>query len=131
MPIRKYDKSRDEDKLMQMISEEPDWDYASEHLSGRYILALESSITYVACIDDVLCGFVRSLEDFGTYIYVCDLLVKPGYRGQGLGRKLMEGIYRDYPDHTVFVMSDVDEYYEKLNYQRIGSIFEVTRLAFS
>lgn len=38
----------------------------------------------------MLCGYSRSLDDFGEYIYVCDFLVMPAYRGKGIGRKLME-----------------------------------------
>lgn len=79
-------------------------------------MALETSITYVAYQEDVLCGYSRSLNDFGEYIYVCDLLVMQAYRGKETGRKLMECIYRDYPDQVVYVMSDVDGYYEKVHY---------------
>lgn len=125
MQIRKYNKLTDEIKLMQMIQEEEGWDYADEIMSEKYKKALESSITYVAYQEDVLCGYSRSLDDCGFYIYVCDLLVKPIFRGKEIGRKLMECLYQDYPDQTVYVMSDVDQYYEKVSYNRIGSIFEV------
>src|SRR5574344_1125249 len=127
MIIRRYNKATDESKVMQMISEEEGWDYANENLAEKYKVALETSITYVACQDDVLCGYSRSLYDFGEYIYVCDLLVMPAYRGKGVGRKLMECLHQDYPHQEVYVMSGVDEYYAKLGYKRIGSIFEVSR----
>lgn len=125
MQIRKYNKLTDEIKLMQMIREEEGWDYADGIMAEKYKKALESSITYVAYQEDVLCGYSRSLDDCGFYIYVCDLLVKPIFRGKEIGRKLMECLYQDYPDQTVYVMSDVDQYYEKVSYNRIGSIFEV------
>jgi hypothetical protein len=38
---------------------------------------------------------------------------------------LMETVCEDFSDQLVYVMSDVDTYYEKLGYQREGSIFEV------
>ena len=125
MQIRKYNKISDESKLMKMIDEEEGWDYANETLAEKYKVALETSVTYVAYQDDILCGYSRSLNDFGEYIYVCDLLVMPAYRGKEIGRKLMECIYKDYPNQVVYVMSDVDGYYEKVDYKRIGSIFEV------
>lgn len=127
MQIRKYNKMTDESRLMKMIDDEEGWDYANETLAEKYKVSLETSITYVACQDDILCGYSRSLNDFGEYIYVCDLLVMPAYRGKEIGRKLMECIYKDYPDQVVYVMSDVDGYYEKVGYKRIGSIFEVPR----
>lgn len=126
MEIRKYNKSTDERLLMEMIDQEEGWNYAQETLAEKYKAALETSITYVAYEGDVLCGYSRSLNDFDTYIYVCDLLVMPAYRGKEIGKKLMECIYHDYPGQLVYVMSDVDEYYEKVNYKRIGSIFEVS-----
>jgi len=126
MEIRKYNKITDETKLMKMLEDEEGWDYANETLAEKYKVALETSITYVACQEDVLCGYSRSLNDFGEYIYVCDLLVMPAYRGKEIGRKLTECICNDYPNQVVYVMSDVDGYYEKVEYKRIGSIFEVS-----
>jgi len=125
MLIRKYNKITDESKLMKMIKDEEGWDYADESMADKYIMALESSVTYVAYIEDVLCGYSRSLNDCGFYIYVCDLLVRPDFRGKDIGSKLMECLYKDYPNQVVYVMSDVDGYYEKVDYKRIGSIYEV------
>jgi GNAT superfamily N-acetyltransferase len=53
------------------------------------------------------------------------LLVRKSYRGRNIGKILMERVCRDFPGQTVYVMSDVDLYYEKLGYRREGSIFEV------
>ena len=64
MLIRKYNKITDESKLIIMIHDEEGWDYANETLADRYKVALETSITYVACQQDVLCGYSRSLNDF-------------------------------------------------------------------
>jgi len=127
MIIRAYNKATDEEKLMQLIElEGEEWAcYSAEKVAEKYKLALESSITYVAYKDDVLCGYSRSIDDCGFYIYVCDLLVMASYRGQNIGRKLMECVSLDYPNQTVHVMSDVDEYYLKQGYKREGSIFKV------
>ena len=40
-----------------------------------------------------------------------------------------EGEERAYywPDHTIYVMPEVDQYYEKQRYRRGGSIYEVTK----
>lgn len=84
--IRKYNKFTDESALMQMILDEEGWDYADASMAEKYKWALESSITYVAYIENELCGYSRSLDDFGTYIYVCDLLVKPSFRGRDIGK---------------------------------------------
>lgn len=129
MKIRAYNKSEDEEKLMKMIEAEgEEWaSYSDASVSAKYELALDNSITYVAYEGKELCGYSRSIDDHGFYIFVCDLLVSPKYRGRSIGKKLMECIYIDYPDHTAYVMSDVDAYYKKQDYKQEGSLFEVKR----
>lgn len=129
MKIRAYNKDEDENKLMKMIEAEgKDWAcYSVDSVSDKYRLALVNSITYVAYDGERICGYSRSIDDCGFYLYVCDLLVMPMYRGRKIGRKLMECIYTDYPNHIIYVMSDVDEYYKRQGYKREGSIYEVTK----
>lgn len=127
MEIRKYNKGIDETRLMDLIRNEgEEWScYWNDEASQQYRDALFHSITYVAIEGENLLGYSRSLDDNGFYIYVCDLLVGEKHRGQGMGRKLMEVLCEDYPDRTVYVMSDEDGYYEKLGYDREGSVFVV------
>lgn len=128
MEIRVYQRADDEINLMKIIENEgKDWSsYTSPEGAVKYKAALENSITYVAYEGETLCGYSRSIDDCGFCIYICDLLVMCGHRGKGIGRKLMECIYEDYPKHELYVMSDVDEYYQKQGYRREGSIFGVT-----
>ena len=129
MIIRAYNKVDDEEKLMKMIEDEgKEWAcYSDKSVSNKYREAIDNSITYVAYVGDYLCGYSRSIDDCGYYVYVCDLLVKPMFRGRKIGRKLMKCIYTDYPNHIVYVMSDVDEYYKKQGYKPEGSLYEVTK----
>lgn len=129
MDIREYDKKLDEETVMRLIEAEgEEWAcYSSSDASDQYKSALDKSITYVAYEGEDLCGFSRSVEDNDFYMYVCDLLVAPTYRGKNIGRELMECLHRDYPDQVSYVMSDVDGYYTKLGYRREGSIFEVRK----
>ena len=127
LKIRRYQQDKDELELMLMIKAEEGWDYADDKMAERYKFALSNSITFVAYQNEVLCGYSRSLDDCGFYIYVCDLLVKPAYRGNEIGRKLMECLIDEYPGQAVYVMSDVDAYYEKIGFKKIGSVFEVKK----
>mgnify|MGYP007033192529 CR=1 FL=1 len=51
--------------------------------------------------------------------------MKQAYRGHCFGRMLLDRVCGDHPDDAVYVMSDVDEYYLKQDYQRIGSVFRI------
>lgn len=126
MEIKRYTQA-DELLMLDLIrSEGSDWDcYSAPDAFEKYKRVLENSITYVAYQGDILCGYARAIDDFGLYIYICDLLVAKQFRGQELGRKLMEQVCTDHPQQTVYVMSGVDGYYTKLGYSREGSIFEV------
>jgi ribosomal protein S18 acetylase RimI-like enzyme len=126
MIIKKYDKV-DESSLFDLLIDEGDeWsDYHGPQGRDQYVKALESSITFIAYDESVLCGYVRCREDDGFGVYVYDLLVRRTYRGRQIGKRLMEQVVMSYPSQPIYVMSDVDPYYEKLGYRREGSIFEV------
>ncbi len=125
MDIRVYSDA-DEAQLFKMLREEGGgWEcYVAETAAGKYEKALRNSLTYVAYEGSVLCGYVRCRDDDGFGIYVYDLLVRRTFRGHGIGRQLVERVCADHPEVTVYVMSDVDQYYERQGYRRVGSVFE-------
>jgi hypothetical protein len=42
--IRRYNKVRDESKLMELIKSEEGWDYADGNMDERYKIAFEDSV---------------------------------------------------------------------------------------
>ncbi|HSW56808.1 MAG TPA: GNAT family N-acetyltransferase [Dehalococcoidales bacterium] len=126
MEIRQYSKA-DETLLFDLLIEEgDDWiDYYGPVGRSKYIKALESSITYIVFDENLVCGYARCREDDGFGVYIYDLLVRKTHRGKRIGKTLMERVLQDFPNQPIYVMSDVDPYYEKLGYRREGSIFEV------
>ena len=126
MEIRQYSKA-DETLLFDLLIDEGD-DWIDYHgLVGRrkYVKALQSSSTYIAYDENIVCGYARCREDDGFGVYIYDLLVRKTHRGKQIGRTLIERVFKDFPNQPVYVMSDVDPYYEKLGCRREGSIFEV------
>lgn len=126
MKIVEYSKVYETMLFDLLIDEGDEWrDYHGPVGRSKYIKALESSATYIAYDDNLVCGYVRCREDDGFGVYIYDLLVRKSYRGRNIGKSLMERVRQDFPDQPVYVMSDVDQYYEKLGLNRVGSIFEI------
>ena len=121
--IKKYNPVTDYQPLLNIIKAEgEEW---KDYVGAQYEGALKQSITYVAYANSTLCGYSRSMNDCGLYLWVIDLLVAPAFRGHAIGRQLMECLLVDFPNQDAYVMSDVDEYYKKLGYTKEGSIFKV------
>lgn len=118
MHLKRYEKE-DEKLLINLLKKEGLDCYISSNKIEKYKKALLESITYVAYEENILCGFSRSLDDYGFYIYICDLLVDKDYRNNKIGQKLIEQLCIDYPKHDIYVMSDEDElFYLKKGYIR-------------
>lgn len=85
MEIKKYCKT-DEVLIFDLLVEEgEDWSvYNASTGRDKYIKALESSITYIACDETLVCGYARCREDDGFGVYIYDLLVRKSYRGRKL-----------------------------------------------
>lgn len=128
MEIKLYSKS-DEKNLFNMLrSEGSEWEcYSGEKAADSYKHALKNSITFVAYENEILCGYIRCRNDDGFGIYIYDLLVKKVFRGNNLGKKLIEKICTEYSGCTVYVMSDADGYYKKQGFSNIGSVFQITK----
>jgi ribosomal protein S18 acetylase RimI-like enzyme len=126
MEIRKYNKADEKILFDLLIDEGDEWiDYHGPKGRSQYIKAIESSVTYIACHENIVWGYVRCREDDGFGVYIFDLLVRKSYRGNQFGKRLMDRVCEDFPNQQVYVMSDVDPYYEKLGYPKEGSIFVV------
>jgi ribosomal protein S18 acetylase RimI-like enzyme len=116
----------DEAKLFGLMRDEGhEWQEYWGGGADRYKQAIAASFVFVACDEDKIVGYVRAKDDNGFGVYIYDLLVAKPYRGRSIGRKLMERVKLGFPGNIVYVMSDVDGYYQKQGYERHGSIFEV------
>lgn len=110
-----------EDALFDLIESDPEWTEYIKH-KNQYRLAIESSTVYLLMEVTLCIGFIRGRDDSGFGFYIYDLLVRKSHRGHGYGKKLIDHLKSIY--QPVFVMSDVDPYYEKIGMKKIGSIFE-------
>ena len=82
--------------------------------------AIENSLCFGLFDGARLIGLARVITDKATFAYLCDVYVLEKYRGQGLGKWLMEAV-RDHPDlHNLrrfaLVTRDAHGLYEKFGF---------------
>jgi len=114
-----------EHELISLLAKEPDWSsFLSDDAIDTFKEALLESETFLCESKGNICGYLRALVD-GFGIYISELYVAPQYRGNGFGSELLARVKQDHPNQDVYVLSDEDVYYEKLGYQRVGSVFKL------
>jgi len=113
--------------VFSAIGEDPDWEFiiSSECKRINYAERLKNSVTYVCYSQKKFCGYIRAIVDHGMALYISELFVKPEYRNCKIGQQLIEQVKIKNPSITVYALSDEDLYYEKKEYKKIGSVFEI------
>lgn len=126
MEIREYRKEDNIQLFNLMEREGEEWaEYYGAENQEKYLVAISHSITHVLHENGLLCGYIRCKEDDGFGVYILDLLVNKEHRGREFGRQLIQSVKNVFPNEPVYVMSDVDPYYEKLGFKKVGSVLEV------
>lgn len=122
--ILKYQKKH-EQELISLLEKEPDWSsFLRDDAIDKFKDALLESETSLCESKGNICGYLRAFVDrFG--VYISELYVSPQCRGAGFGAQLLARIKQEYPEQDVYVLSDEDSYYDKLGYQRVGSVFKL------
>ena len=125
MKILKYTPEH-EDAVLAAIKEDPDWDlFTNSDAIDNYRKSLRDSITYVCCDGSEFCGYIRAVLDVGLAVYISELYVLPEWRNRRMGQSLLQRVKEDFAQLTVYVLSDEDAYYEKYDYKKVGSVFEL------
>ena len=108
-------------------------------------LAMEHTLFRVSVFDgDTIVAMARVIGDLGLDYYIKDVIVRPEYQGQGIGRLLINEILAFINDHgipgtDIFVelcaMPDKIPFYEKFGFsaneaQRLRKFLHVNRSAF-
>ena len=125
MDIIRY-KSENENDVLSAIKADPDWDiFTNGAAADKYRKRLQESITYVCYEGKAFSGYLRALLDDDFAIYISELFVVPEMRNRKIGRTLISKLRSDFSNLTVYALSDEDIYYEKLGYNKVGSVYEI------
>ncbi len=81
--------------------------------------SIDNSICYGVYYKEEQIGYGRIVTDYATTYYICDVILDEKYRGQGLGKKLIECMieFEDF-DKKFGILStrDAHEYYKKFGF---------------
>ncbi|MBS1912689.1 MAG: GNAT family N-acetyltransferase [Bacteroidetes bacterium] len=85
--------------------------------------SLENSITFGLYDGNRQIGMVRVVTDYATFAWICDVYVLEAYRGQGLGKWLMECVV-SYPEmqkmrRWLLATRDAHELYRKYGFNEL------------
>ena len=92
----------------------------------RPVEQIERSMQHSACYgvrladDDTLVGFARVISDFATTYYLCDVIIDPAYRRQGLGTALLTYIEAQPVYHGlrgILITRDAHALYRKFGFE--------------
>ncbi|KPV55477.1 GCN5 family acetyltransferase [Paenibacillus sp. A3] len=97
--------------------------YWAAHRSKETVLrSLENSLCFGLYHGEAQVGFMRVVTDYATFAWVCDVIVHPDHRGQGLGKSLMQFLV-EYPavQDTRMVLGTRDAHglYEQYGFERL------------
>ena len=108
-----------------------DLDAVCAWLQGSYWAAhrsrelIEKSIAHSVCFGlfhgGGQVGFARAVTDHATFAYLCDVIIAPEHRGQGLGKWIMECVlaHPDWAAATLVLRTrDAHGLYERFGFER-------------
>jgi hypothetical protein len=73
----------------------------------------------------VACGQLDLIRRYhSVFIFAVKFASYPKWRNRNIGRSLLVQLKIDFPNLTVYALSDKDAYYERIGHKRIGSEFE-------
>lgn len=93
--------------------------------SDRTYETLLKSISTSECVavysGDLIIGFARIVTDYCTVFWICDVVVDPEYRGQGIGKMMLNHIksleyYKD--SKGILATKDAHGLYEQYGFQK-------------
>ena len=97
--------------------------WCSDRSLSEVKTTLEHSDITIGAIDSngILCGFARALTDYTFKAVIFDVIVKPNYRETGLGKEIMQYIFK-LPSLTgvksfeLYCPDKISEFYKKLGF---------------
>lgn len=78
--------------------------WANTRSREQILTSIRHSLCFSAFCDGKQVGFARVITDYSTHGYLCDVVIDPAHRGQGLGKRLLKFIL----DHRALSQCRID-----------------------
>lgn len=90
--------------------------WSPQSTPSHAVLGLDSA--FVASNGEQIVGYTRIISDIQTVSYVAELVVSPGWRGQGIARGLLVACANAYPATRIDLLSSemATGFYEKVGF---------------
>jgi GNAT superfamily N-acetyltransferase len=66
--------------------------WANKRSRAVILKSLVHSLNFGAYQNGQMIGFARVVTDYSVFAYLCDVVVLEGFRGQGVGKQLMQAV---------------------------------------
>ena len=83
------------------------------------VRAFKKSYYILAYDNDELIAFARAISDYEYYTGIYDVVIKPKYQGQGIGKKMVDTIVKEFQGTYIFLTYTEGnrEFYEKCGFK--------------
>ncbi|WP_010493176.1 GNAT family N-acetyltransferase [Paenibacillus elgii] len=96
--------------------------WAADRSKETVLRSFENSLCFGLYHGEAQVGFMRVVTDYATFAWVCDVIVHPDHRGQGLGKSLMQFLV-EHPAvrdiRMVLGTKDAHGLYEQYGFERL------------
>jgi len=110
------------DTLQDMLSRSY---WAKDRSRENVEKSVENSLCFSLLKDEDLIGFARVLTDDMAYAIILDMIIREDFRGQGLGKWLVQCICEHpevIPLRQVLWTGDADDFYRKLGFDEMSKL---------
>lgn len=104
--------------------------WAKDRSRGAVEKSVETSLCFSLLENEVQIGFVRVLTDFMAYAIILDMIIKEEFRGQGLGKWMMQCICEHpavEPLRQLLWTSDADDFYRQTGFEEMSNLKFMSR----
>lgn len=115
------------DRICELLSKSY---WANNRTNEIIAKSIENSICYGVYAHGEQIGFGRIITDYATTYYICDVIIDEKYRGQGLGKKLVECMIgsEDLKNNTgILATRDAHGLYRQFGFANTENMFMLRR----